>query len=215
MEAPKIFSTILAVMNDIDAISKGRRNSQQGYNFRGIDDVYNELHASFAKHGLFTVSELLWERSEDRTSGKGNALIYRVLCMRYTFWAADGSSVQSTVIGEGMDSGDKASNKAMAVAHKYALMQVFCIPTEDAKDPENDSHTLAAKPRAQASAAQFSEGNGEVIIFAGTDEQKRYLGEIFRKHKVESVDEMKKIAGKAIVAKVPMGDLETFVIKEL
>jgi hypothetical protein len=69
-----------------------------------------------------------------------------MLKMQYTFFADDGSSVKAVVMGEGMDSGDKASNKAMAVAHKYAIVQMFAIPTEDDKDPENDSHETVAKP---------------------------------------------------------------------
>ena len=38
-----------------------------------------------------------------------------------------------------MDSGDKATNKAMAIAMKYALFQVFCIPTEEMKDPDAET----------------------------------------------------------------------------
>ncbi len=45
-----------------------------------------------------------------------------------------------------MDSGDKASNKALSIAMKYALLQVFCIPTEDAKDPDADSPKPLPKP---------------------------------------------------------------------
>jgi hypothetical protein len=63
--------------------------------------------------------------------------------MRFQFFADDGSSVSVTTIGEGMDSGDKSSNKAMSAALKYALVQMFCIPTADDKDSENDSHEVA------------------------------------------------------------------------
>jgi len=56
--------------------------------------------------------------------------------MRYHLVADDGSSVALEVIGEGMDSADKATNKAMAIAHKYALLQAFMIPTEDMTDPD-------------------------------------------------------------------------------
>ena len=38
-----------------------------------------------------------------------------------------------------MDSGDKATNKAMSIAFKYACFQVFCIPTEEMKDPDSDT----------------------------------------------------------------------------
>jgi hypothetical protein len=72
-------------------------------------------------------------------------LIYRVLHIAYTFYGAAGDSITSEVMGEGMDSGDKAANKAMAVAHKYAIMQLLSIPTEDAKDPERDSPEVAPR----------------------------------------------------------------------
>lgn len=135
----KIHAAMLAVMADAGAIAKTRRNQQQSYDFRGIDDVYNELHDVMARNGVFTTGEVTEQKREEKPSKSGGVLTSAILTIRYTFWAADGSSVQTTVVGEGMDSGDKASNKAMAVAHKYALLQAFCIPTADAKDPENDS----------------------------------------------------------------------------
>ena len=147
-----IHEKIIAVMRDVEPISKDRNNSAQGYKFRGIDDVYAALHNVLAKHGVFTTSEVMAERVEDRTTRNGSALIYRVLTIRFTFYAEDGTSVYSTMLGEGMDSGDKASNKAMSVAHKYALLQVFAIPTDDAKDPENESHEVA--PKTTRSAAE-------------------------------------------------------------
>lgn len=129
-------------MAGLDAISKGRKNAAQGYQFRGIDDVYNELHEIMAKAGVFCLPKVLDDRHEERATKSGGLSIYRVLKIEYTFVAEDGSSVTCCVIGEGMDSGDKASNKAQSVAQKYALIQTFLIPTEDAKDPENDSHEL-------------------------------------------------------------------------
>jgi len=137
----EIYKKISDVMNDIDAISKNRKNTQgSGYNFRGIDDVYNELHSVLSKHHVFTVPEVLEERTEERVSKSGGNLIYRILKIKYTFFTEDGSSVTSVVIGEAMDSGDKAANKAMSVAHKYCLLQVFAIPTEEEKDPEVETH---------------------------------------------------------------------------
>lgn len=140
-----IHEKILAVMADSEAIAKDRRNATQGFNFRGIDDVYNALHPLLAKHGVFSTTEVVEERSEERITAHGGTLIYRILKVRFHFYAADGSTVESTMIGEGMDSGDKASNKAMAVAHKYALLQLLAIPTEDAKDPDAESHEVAPR----------------------------------------------------------------------
>ncbi len=145
IEPLKIYKQITAVMNDLEAITKSRQ--AHTYKFRGIDDVYNAMHPLLAKHGVFTVPEVIEERTEEKSTKNGGVSIYRILKIKYHFFAEDGSSVVATVIGEGMDSGDKASNKAMAVAHKYALMQVFAIPTEDAKDPENDHHELTSTQR--------------------------------------------------------------------
>ena len=134
-----IFKQIPKAMKKIEVISKDRKNTDLGYSFRGIDDVYNELHQILADCEIFTVPTVLSERHEERKSTKGATLIYRIFKIMYTFYASDGSNVAAVVIGEGMDWGDKASNKAMSVAHKYALLQVFCIPTDDPKDPCNDS----------------------------------------------------------------------------
>lgn len=140
-----IFKKIADVMVDIEAIAKERNNSQQGYKFRGIDDVYNMIHPLLSKHRIFTVPRIVKAERSERKSNSGGVLLYSIIEMEYTFYAEDGSSVVSQVIGEGMDSGDKASNKAMAVAHKYCLTQTFAVPTEDDKDPENDSPKIAPK----------------------------------------------------------------------
>lgn len=145
MPGKMIFEKIPLVMADISAVGKERRNTQQSYNFRGIDDVYNAIHTVLAKHGVFTSPEVLEMTSEERQSKGGGILVWRKLKIKYTFYASDGSSFDTVVIGEAMDSGDKASNKAMSVAHKYALIQVLCIPTVEEKDPEVDSPEPAAK----------------------------------------------------------------------
>lgn len=142
----KIYSSMANAMMEIGAITKDRINQQQGFKFRGIDDVYNELHDVLAKHNIFTIPIVLEDRTEERTTKNGSSLIYRILKVRYTFFADDGSNVSCTVIGEGMDSGDKASNKAMSIAHKYALFQTFLIPTEEDKDPDAESHEVLPKP---------------------------------------------------------------------
>jgi hypothetical protein len=143
----EIYSRMAAVMAEVNAIGKGKTNTQQGFKYRGIDDVYNALNPLLARQGLFCAPEVLSKTREERTNKNGTVLAFTCLRMRYTFWAPDGSSVSCVVEGEGMDSGDKSSNKAMAIAHKYALLQTFCIPTEDMKDPDAEVHEVAPDPR--------------------------------------------------------------------
>jgi hypothetical protein len=78
--------------------------------------------------------------------------MYSIITMKFTAYAEDGSSVSSTTVGEAMDSGDKSMNKAMSTAYKYALMQIFCIPTVDDKDTENQTHE--PKPKQESKYTQ-------------------------------------------------------------
>ena len=114
-----IYTAINGIMEEIGAIGKTSKNQQQGFMYRGIDAVMNALQPALVKHKVFVVPKILEQKREERVTGKGGNLIYSVLKIKYTFYAEDGSSVSATVIGEGMDSGDKASNKAMSVAFKY------------------------------------------------------------------------------------------------
>ena len=131
-----IYESITSIMQESYAIAKDKKNQQQGFKYRGIDDVMNTFQPLLSKHKVFVVPEVLERHREERTGKTGGNLIYSILTIRYTFYAEDGSSVSAVVIGEGMDSGDKASNKALAIGMKYAMFQVFCIPTEEMIDPD-------------------------------------------------------------------------------
>ena len=136
-----IYESIAAIMNEGYAITKAKKNVQQGFMYRGIDDVMNTFQPLLSKYKVFVVPEVLTAEREERHTKSGNNLIFSVLRLKYTFYAEDGSSVSAVVIGEGMDSGDKASNKAMAVGMKYAMFQVFCIPTEEMREADPDKTT--------------------------------------------------------------------------
>ena len=137
-----ICNAIVGVMNDIGAVGKNDRNKQQNFMYRGIDAVMNALQPALIKNKVFIVPKVLEEQREERQSKKGDTLLYARLKMEYTFFADDGSNISATVIGEAMDSGDKATNKAMSVAYKYACFQVFCIPTM-LDDPDAECHEVA------------------------------------------------------------------------
>lgn len=149
-EKAMIYGLISQAMQEIGAIGKDSRNQQQGFMYRGIDAVYNALNPVMATLGLFLCPEVLEQTREERTNKNGTTLLYSILKIKYTLYAPDGSNVSCVVLGEGMDSGDKASNKAMSVAMKYAAFQLFMIPTEEMVDPDAECHEVAPrKPAAQ------------------------------------------------------------------
>ena len=144
----KIYEAIPAIMSELGAVGKNDTNEIQRYKYRGIDAVMNAVNPLLVKNKVFVIPEVLEQTREERTNAKGTTLIYSICKIKFTFCAEDGSHIEAITIGEGMDTGDKATNKAMAVALKYALFQVFCIPTEEMKqdDPDRETHFVA--PRA-------------------------------------------------------------------
>ena len=157
MTTPNIYQAVNAIMQEIEAIAKSKTNSMQGYKFRGIDDMYNALQPLFKKHSVFITSNVLESKREERQTAKGGVLIYTIAKCQFKFFTTDGSFIESVLEGEAMDSGDKSTNKAMSTALKYALMQMFLIPTEEKLDTEYDTHEVAPKPKAMQKPAELSE----------------------------------------------------------
>lgn len=153
MSNPKIYEAINSIMQDVDGIGKNKKNTQQGYSFRGIDDMYNVLQPLFKKHNVFIASNVLESKREERLTKSGNALIYTIAKCQFRFFTIDGSCIESIIEGEAMDSGDKSTNKAMSTALKYALMQMFLIPTEEKLDTEYDTHEVVSKTIKKAEPA--------------------------------------------------------------
>lgn len=165
-DTPRIHAQLAEIMTAAEAVGKERRNSGQGFNYRGIEDIMDALHPIFAQHKVFILSEVLDERTEERATMKGGTLIYRVLKVKVSFVSGeDGSRESVLVVGEGMDSGDKAANKAMSAALKYALTQTLILPygqvDGDAETPP-PSTSKKAEPTTSA-AAPAQSGSGDAL----------------------------------------------------
>lgn len=201
-KTPEIYASICGVMEDIGAVSKGDTNKTQGFKYRGIDAVMNALSPAMRKHKIFCTPELLEQTREERTSAKGATLIYSICRMRYRFYAIDGSYVDAITVGEGMDSGDKASNKAMAIAFKYACFQTFCIPTEELMDdPDRESPEVAAaqaqKTPADAEMQELMNKLYDELVRTG------YSGKAVAKtYKVDTMNDLSKLQVKDCISKM-------------
>lgn len=145
MTTAKVYQAIAAVTHQMgqDGIGKTRKNVQQGYSFRGIDDVFNALSPMLSTHKLCILPFVLERQCDERASKNGGVLFYVTVKVRFDFVSAeDGSKHEVVTYGEAMDSGDKATNKAMSAAYKYAAMQAFCIPTEGDNDADLTTHEV-------------------------------------------------------------------------
>lgn len=156
---PKVYTAIAAVQGELATvgIAKTRRNQQgSGYNFRGIDDVYAALSPLLAKHNLVVIPRVTERVVVERQSKQGGNLFYVTVHAEFDFVSAlDGSIHVAATYGEAMDSGDKATNKAMSAAYKYAAFMTFAIPTEGDNDADNATHEVA--PRRVAPKADPTE----------------------------------------------------------
>lgn len=139
-----IQQVLAQVMREVRSVGKEGHNTQQGYSFRGIDGVLNALGPAMRKYGVIPTPELLDMESALVEVGIKRTLMRSVTVkVRYTFTGPAGDTRDAIVPGEAMDSGDKAISKAMSVAYRTALIQVFALPTED-RDPDEDSYERAA-----------------------------------------------------------------------
>lgn len=151
----QIHEAICAAMSRTGAITKDKKNAQQGFKYRGVDDVMNALQPIFSEFLIFCTPKVLDVKREERVTKSGSAMTYTVVTVEYVFYAADGSSVSCIVCGEGMDSADKSTSKAMSIAFKYACFQLLCIPTEEtAPDPDSEYHVKAPKSQDPAKKSQ-------------------------------------------------------------
>jgi hypothetical protein len=147
-QAPQVYRAINAIQAELcrEGITKTRVNTAQSYKFRGIDDVYNALSPLMAQHGLCIMPRMLTRDCQERVSEKGKPLFYVTVEAEFDFVSTeDGSRHVVRTFGEAMDSADKATNKAMSAAYKYAAFQAFAIPTEG--DNDADAHTPAVAPK--------------------------------------------------------------------
>jgi hypothetical protein len=152
-----IHSRITSIIADLPAIGKDSEISGGGqrYKYRGIDDIMPSIKGLLAKHGVHlaptfsVIDDQSWEVARDR--GGSTRWRHVTISGTYRFYGAEGDYVEVTTIGEGKDSADKAFNKAMTAALKYALIQTFAIADgedPDVERPESPGHHRAAPPSA-------------------------------------------------------------------
>jgi hypothetical protein len=148
-----LVEAVCAVMGEVGYVRGTGRNTQQGYGYTSDADLLSALQPLMAKHGLmispttFEMHEIEW-----KTPKGGNGLLTRVF-VTYTLRHISGEAVSVKAPGSGWNNMDKGIYSAMTGAYKYALRQLFAIPTGD--DAERD------QPRQRQQEAPPPPGNPE------------------------------------------------------
>jgi len=216
----EIIKLLSSVMEDAGSVRKSERNTHQNFNFRGIDAVVNAVSPALRKHGVVvlpTVNECIYETvvvGQNKT-----AMGHIRLDVTYAFYAPDGSTVSARVSAESMDSGDKATAKAMSVAFRTALLQVLCLPTDDT-DPDASTYerspsTIAPKPlkteigtkvtkpeQGYPAQEQHSDDGGSKLV---TENQIKMMHQVLKQ--IEGDEALlHELAGKASVKELTVGE---------
>src|SRR5699024_950057 len=128
---PSVHEALSAVMAAVGAVGKEGRNTQQNFNFRGIDAVVNAVGPALRTHGVVTLPVVEDAQYDSITTRNGALMRQCTLRIRWRFVGPGGDHLDAVVMSESMDAGDKATAKAHSVSYRTALLQVLCIPTDD------------------------------------------------------------------------------------
>lgn len=138
-DTPTVFAALSAVMEEVQAVGKTGRNTQQNYNFRGVDAVVNAVGPVLRKHGVIVVPISAGAEVEHYDTKSGTSMRNVTLTVGFRFYGPAGDYIEAMVCGESADSGDKAVPKAHSVAYRTLLLQALCIPTDE-PDPDSQSN---------------------------------------------------------------------------
>lgn len=174
-----------------EGVSKDKK--AQGYNFRGIDQVLNFLNPIMARHQLALVPHNIVDAEViERQTRNGGAMYFARAKIMFRLYHASGEELPVMVWSEASDVSDKALNKVMSVAWKYAAIQTFCIPVEDVADENPNREDMAPTrplpppeqpPERPAGPLEFMLGelSGTLVNEAGAGTIGRYLNAV-REH---------------------------------
>lgn len=133
-QAKLIYQIMPKLIGEVSPVGKNHTNSFHKYKFRAVDDLMAALNPILAKYGV--TLEIEHEYIDHLVTEK-NTHVFVETVVRW--FATDGSFVTGTFLGEGQDTADKASNKAMASGMKYCILQTLQVPIGDRADSEFSS----------------------------------------------------------------------------
>lgn len=154
-EVKTLAEKLRQVMLVAGSVEKRGYNSHQNYRYVMESDVSDAVRNAFVEQGVIWIPSIeTMEHNPIEVSQRGEkrtAYMARIL-MRVTLLNSEDTSdkLELLTAGIGLDSGDKALNKAITAAQKYALMKLFLMGTDD--DSENPKHDASSEGHVAAPA---------------------------------------------------------------
>lgn len=189
---PHVSEALVAVSKSIGAVGKNQRMEAgpARYQYRGLDDLLNAVHPALIEHGVtFAPHSVQMVNEIQGTTKSGSTTHLLRAIVTYRVYGPAGDYIESSVLAEGADTGDKAGNKLMSGAFKYVLGQVLCIPfsmedqdasaSEAMVDPERSADPgprAPKKPVAKKAAAKEQPLNGTADLLVRLNDSALALG---------------------------------------
>ena len=162
-----ILKAINAVMQEIGYVKK-QKSPNLNYTFAGEAALISAIRPAMVEQGLVMyVSKVYDIQNREYQTKNGAAMVNVTLTADVVFTHAEsGESITVQARGEGSDSGDKANNKAMTCAYKYALRQTFMIETGDDPDGQNAPRSQNGNGNGNGNGAKIGPITPQMIIDA-------------------------------------------------
>ena len=202
-----IYEKLLAITAEIGVVEKNlnvkvsSNSSYKAVSERDVLDAVKPIEQKYrvysypANRKIVDCDVLTKEAEYNGTITRTNTLFMRVETV-YRFVNIDKPDefIETTVYGDGLDTGDKASGKAMTYADKYALMKAYKLSTGDDPDKEaGPEHGYEKKAEPKATTKQIA-----LVEDLYTDEE---IERICKKAKITKIEDLTVAQASALIQK--------------
>lgn len=211
IKSMNIFQKMLAITDEITRVAKNLTVGVGKNQYKGVGeaDVLNAVKPlevkyrvySYPTHRSIVDTSILTTTSEyDGKTTERKQLFMRIETT-YKFVNIDNptESIEITTYGDGIDSQDKASGKAMTYSDKYALLKAYKIETGDDPDQKASEPLKNVEPTAPklATAKQI-----EILAKAYTGEN---LDKLLKVNNITKLEEITMQKASELIGKLTKG----------
>lgn len=154
----ELVKAVNLVMAAVGYVRGTGRNTQQNYTYTSDEDLLRAIQPAMVEAGLALIPVAVTAETDVAYQTKsGGAMWRRAGTVAYNLVHTSGAIMPVTVYAEGADTADKAAAKMMTSAYKYALRQVFAVPTGDNAEADHkigqEALAASAPPPRQTNGA--------------------------------------------------------------
>ena len=207
-----IYEKMSLITEEIRVIEKGlvvsisKTNSYKAVSERDVLDGVKPIEKKYrvysypAKREVIDRDALVKESEYNGNITKTNTLFMRIETT-YRFVNIDNPSefIETTVYGDGLDTGDKAPGKAMTYADKYALMKAYKLSTGDDPDKDASPENGYEKATKKVDNTKISPKQIDILLEYYKDEN---LDKLLEKNNIKKIEDLSIQKASELISKI-------------